>query len=70
VRDPACHVHDDRSWTAVKCRACGHTSSVPTDVDYYSCPCSPSTKQHAINVMVGMDGKHLVDPDWLPVGLV
>jgi hypothetical protein len=68
VRNPACHMVDDRQQTPVKCRRCGRESSVIKGADHWNCRCTPSVKRYLATDMIDATGAYAVDPNALPVG--
>ena len=68
VRDPACLLTDDNTWSPVRCRRCNREQSVPAGISQYSCLCTPYIKRHLAIDLIGLDGKYAVDPTVLPVG--
>jgi len=51
---------DNRTYSPIKCRSCGHTTSTPDGVLKYSCRCSPTVAREAFLDMVDGSGAYLI----------
>lgn len=65
LQNPASFVLDDREMMGVRCRDCGHTSSVPKEVDFWDCSGCHRKGRHAFIDMVKPNGEYVLNDDAL-----
>jgi hypothetical protein len=66
VSNDACLMDDDREYTRVRCRDCGHTTSALKGVDQWQCRCSRATRQVFVDA-IGSNGDYLLDAHAMPL---
>jgi len=61
LRSDAALMPDDREWTPVRCRDCGHQTSVVKDTSSWECRCKRGHERQAFVDAIGPDGRYLLD---------
>jgi hypothetical protein len=67
VKNDHALIDDDREYTRVKCRDCGHTTSVLAEVDKWSCRHAPYRSREKFVDAIGVDGEYLLDKNAMPL---